>query len=341
MAGERRSTSATTITLLPGRSEDSANGGDALNSAMPDYDGKCLDAWFVADDVTDLPDDLQAVEEMRKHLPEYDVGLRQYRMKNRVELSFATPDGRTVAESSVSHETNADEEPPYVGVEGQPGEENVVRDIIERDDLDWFDGRDKLRADVEGKRFESGPVAAEIDGIEGVRASVVLGGSDTYIEIMREKFYELGPVKFLEVTGMDVEAVPAFIVQPPNMYTFLELAAMADGTSLARVWDVSRYPKHYLYADGTKRDETEFEPGSRLSGGEWRPNENVNERFGQWSFEEQDLRTPFAPHTRRGYEEFFDHPTAFGDHPAMTHGEDGDELAAETVAVRTEPLFPW
>ena len=341
MSGERRSTSATTVTLLPGHSEDSANGGDALNSAMPDYDGKSLDAWFVADHVVDLPDDLQAVEEMRKHLPEYDEGLRQYRLKNRLELSFSTNDGRTVVDSSVTHETNAAEKPPYVGVEGQEGEENVVRNIIERDDLDWFDGREKLRADTEGKRFESGTVAAEIDGVEGVRAATVVGGSDTYIEIMREKFYELGPVEFLEVTGMEVEAVPTFIVQPPNMYTFLELTAMADGTTLARVWDVSRYPKHYLYADETKRAETEFEAGSRLSGGEWRPNENVNERFGQWAFEEQDVRTPFSPHTRRGYEEYFAHPTAFGQHPAMIHGEDGDELTAEVVAERTEPLFPW
>ena len=336
-----RSTSATTITLLPGHSEDSANGGGALNSAMPDYSGKCLDAWFVADQVTDLPDDLREVLEMRKHLPEYDEGLRQYRMKNRVELSFGTPDGRTVGESSVSVKTNANEKPPFVGVEGQSGEENLVRDIIERDDLDWFGGKTKLRADVAGKRFESGAVRAEIDGVEGVRASVLLGGSDTYIEIMREKFYELGPVEFLEVTGMGVEVVPAFIVQPPTMYTFLELAAMADGTTLARVWDASRYPKHYLYVDETKRDETEFAEGSRASGGEWRPNENANERFSQWTLEEQDFRSPFSPHTKSAYEQYLDYVTSFGPHPAMTYGEDGEELTADELARRTTPLFPW
>ncbi|WP_137284117.1 hypothetical protein [Halorussus salinisoli] len=336
-----RSTSATTITLLPGGSEDSANGGDDLDSAMPDYGGKSLDAWFVADQVTDLPDDLAEVEEMRKHLPEYDEGLRQYRLKNRIELSFSTRDGQSVVDSSVQFGTNADEKPPYVGVEGQQGEENVVRDIIERDDLDWFDGKSKLRADVEDKRFESEAVREEVDGVEGVRASVVLGGSDTYVEIMREKFYELGPVEFLETTGMDVETVPAFVVQPPNMYTFLELAVMADGTTLARVWDASRYPKHYLYVEADKRDETEFEPGSRLSGGEWRENENVNERFGQWTLEEQDLRSPFSPHTRSGYEQYLDHATSFGPHPTMTYGEDGDELAASEVALRLAPLFPW
>ncbi|UHQ97944.1 hypothetical protein HYG81_01980 [Natrinema zhouii] len=278
---------------------------------------------------------------MRKQLLEYDDGLRQYRLKNHIDLSFATPDGRRVVEESVTVETNANETPPYVGVEGQPGEENVVRDIIERDDLDWFGGKDKLRADVADKRFESDVVHEEVNGVEGVRASVLFGGSDTYIEIMREKFYELGPVAFLEATGMDVAVVPAFIIQPPTMYTFLELAAMADGTTLARVWDVSPYPKHYLYVDGRKRDETEFEKGSRLSGGEWRENENVNERFGQWVLEEQDLRSPFSPHTRSGYEQYIAHATSFGPSPAMMDGEDGDELTASAVAYRLPPVFPW
>ncbi|WP_224448618.1 hypothetical protein [Haloprofundus salilacus] len=336
-----RSTSATTVTLLPGNSENSTEGGDDLDSAMPDYNGKCLDAWFVADGVTDLPDDLQDVYEMRKHLPEYDEGLRRYRLANHIALSFSTPDGRNIVEQSVSLETNADEKPSYVGVEGEETEENVVREIIERDDLDWFGGKDKLRADVSNKRFESDAVREEVDGVGGVRASVLFGGSDTYIEIMREKFYELGPVEFLETTGMDVEVVPAFVVQPPTMYTFLELAVMADGTNLARVWDASPYPKHYLYVDERKRDETEFEEGSRLSGGEWRENENANERFGQWALEEQDLRSPFSPHTESGYEQYVDHATSFGPFPAMTYGEDGDELTASEVALRLPPLFPW
>lgn len=336
-----RSTSATTVTMLPGHSENSTEGGDDLASAMPDYGGKCLDAWFVADAVTDLPDDLRTVREMRKHLPEYDEGLRQYRLMNRIELAFSTPDGRNVVESSVELDTNAEQKSSYVGVEGEPGEENVVREIIERDDLDWFDGREKLRADVENKRFESDAVSVEVGGVEGVRASVLFGGSDTYVEIMREKFYELGPVEFLETTGMDAAVVPAFVVQPPTMYTFLELATMADGTTLVRVWDASRYPKHYLYVDGEKRDETEFEEGSRLSGGEWRANENANERFGQWVLEEQDLRSPFSPHTRSGYEQYVDHATSFGPYPAMTHGEDGEKLTASEVALRLPPLFPW
>ncbi|QRV17174.1 hypothetical protein JMJ58_10010 [Haloterrigena salifodinae] len=336
-----RATSAATITLLPGHSENTTEGGDALDSAMPDYDGKCLDAWFIADAATDLPDDLETVREMRKQLPEFDEGLRQYRLANELELSFSTEDGRTVVDSSVTRTTNANEKPSYVGVEGEVGEENVVRDIIEHDDLDWFDGKDKLRADVADKRFESDAVREAVDRIEGVRASVLFGGSDTYIEIMREKFYELGPVEFLETTGMETEAVPAFIVQPPTMYTFLELAVMADGTSLARVWDVSPYPKHYLYVDDRKRDETEFEEGSRLEGGEWRQNENGNERFGQWALEEQDLRSPFSPHTRTGYEQYLDHATSIGRYPAMAYGEDGDELTASTVAVHLPPLFPW
>ncbi|MCU4740552.1 hypothetical protein [Natronoglomus mannanivorans] len=336
-----RSTAATTVTLLPGHNENSTEGGDPLNSAMPDYDGRSLDAWFVGDAVTDLPDDLETVRKMRKHLPEYEEGLRQYRLMNHIDLSFATSDGRHVVERSVNRETNAGEKPSYVGVEGEPGEENVVRDIIERDDLDWFGGEDKLPADVSNKRFESDVAHEVVEDVEGVRAAVVFGGTDTYIEIMREKFYELGPVTFLETTGMDLEAVPAFIVQPPTMYTFLELAVMADGTTLARVWDVSPYPKHYLYVDERKRDETEFEEGSRSSGGDWRANENANERFGQWVMEEQGLRSPFSPHTRTGYEASVAQASSTGPAPAMTYGEDGDELTASDVASALPPLFPW
>ncbi|RKD88935.1 hypothetical protein [Halopiger aswanensis] len=334
-----RSTSATTVTLLPGHNENSSEGGDPLNSSMPDYYGKSLDAWFVADAVTDLPDDLQAVREMRKQLPEYDEGLRQYRLANRIELAFATPDGRTVVDSSLSYDTNADEKPSYVGVEGEESEDNLVRDIIEREDLDWFDGQDKLRASV--TRFESDAVSEAVDGVEGVRASVIFGGTDTYIEIMREKFYELGPIEFLETTGMDAAVVPAFIVEPPTMYTFLELALLADGTTLARVWDVSPYPKHYLYVEERKREETEFEEGSRPDGGDWQPNEDTNERFGQWVLEEQGLETPFSPHTRAGYEHSIEYAAAADAYPTMSYGEDGAELTASSVASALPPLFPW
>jgi hypothetical protein len=93
--------------------------------------------------------------------------------------------------------------------------------------------------------------------------------------------------------------------------------------------------------DGWKRDETEFEEGSRLSGGEWRQNENANERFGQWTLEEQDLRSAFAPRVTRGYEQYLDHATSFGEHPTMTYGRNGDELTADEVALRTTPVFPW
>ncbi len=125
------------------------------------------------------------------------------------------------------------------------------------------------------------------------------------------------------------------------MYTFLELVLMSDGTKLARVWDSSRYPKHYLYVEEMKQDETEFEEGGLLNGGEWKKNQNLNPRFTQWVFEEQDVRLPFYPHTHKGYEKYFDFFTAYGPHPVLTSGEDGHELKRSRIEGELDPRFPW
>ena len=331
----RRRTDATTLTLLPGHSEDTPGDGHKLDSAMPDYWDKSLDAWFIADQVTDLPDDLRDALEMRRRLPEYDEPLRQYRVRNTVDVAFTTPDGRTVIDETVRVRTNADEPPSYVAIEGQTGEVNVVRDIVERDDIHWFDDRAKLRADTD--RFESGAVRETVRSVEGVRASVLTGGRDEFIVRMKEKFDELGPAEFLERTGMDVEAVPAFIVEPPTMYTFVDLVVMADGASLARVWDATPYPKHYLYVDGDKRDETAFEEGEH-----WEPRENTNRRFGQWVREEQDAQAPVTPHVGVAYERYLDVATVWEPYRGLSHGEDGETLSARDLAVAMPtPLFPW
>lgn len=327
--------SATTFTLLPGHSEDTPGDGHKHDSAMPDYCDASLDAWFIGDQVTDYPQTREAVLEMRRQLPEYDEGLRQYRVQNHVVLSFATDDGETVVDQSVTLETNRDEKPSYVAVEGQAGESNVVRDIVERDDLEWFDNQSKLRADPE--RFESGVVREELRGVEGVRASALVGGRDAFIVRMKEKFDELGPVEFLEKTGMETKAVPAFIIRPPTMYTFLDVVAMADGSRLARVWDATPYPKHFLYVDGQKQDETVFEEGR-----DWHPREDMNPRFAQWVAGEQDPETPFGGRVGTAFEETLDVATLLEPHRAMYHGEDGETLSrADLLVGFPEPLFPW
>lgn len=331
----RREASATTFTLLSGHSEDTPGEGHKHDSAMPDYCDATLDAWFIGDQRTDYPDTREAVLELRRDLPEYDEGLRQYRVQNHIELTFASEDDASVVEDSVTLATNRDEKASYVAVEGQEGESNVVRDIVESDELEWFDNQSKLRADPE--RFESGVVREELRGVEGVRASALVGGRDEFIVRMKEKFDELGPAEFLEKTGMETKAVPAFIVRPPTMYTFLDLVAMADGSRLARAWDVTPYPKHFLYVDGQKRDETVFREGR-----DWRPREDMNPRFAQWVMEEQDPKTPFGGGVVTAFEETFDVATIFEPYRAMYHGEDGETLSWEELFVGLpEPLFPW
>lgn len=109
---------------------------------------------------------------------------------------------------------------------------------------------------------------------------------------------------------------------------------MADGTKVTRMLDASRYPKHYLYLDGNKSDETAFEPGEH-----WEENQDLNFRFGQWVAESQDQRTPFL--TKKGYEKWWNSIFSYGPHPVLDGSKNGDVLTAEQVKSETDIQFPW
>lgn len=218
--GETVSGSATTMTLLPGGSEHSGDGnreacedhkddcndgGDDLDSSMPDYWGKSLDAWFLADKRESLPEKLEdAVDVTREH-PEYpDETFQAYRMKNQIEIEFPTSDGETIDDWDAVDVNLTDQEPSYVLVEGEGsehGEDNAIRRLINdppNDDWSWFEGKDKARAMV--TRYNQDVVEAddgweprsrnvnsvEVNGVEGVRVSVIMDGDDTYITKLNE-----------------------------------------------------------------------------------------------------------------------------------------------------------
>jgi hypothetical protein len=225
--------SATILSIIPGGSEHSANGGDescpdhedgcddggdSFDSAMPDYGGKGLDAWFLGDQREDLPTDLEDALAARKQFPEYPgERFRVYRMKNHLGVDVPSSDGRRIDDwSAVSVDLDLDE-PVWVCVEGEldRGEDNAIRTLI-RDPpsefWDWFEGRDKARAheirydgdvveDGDGHRPRSEDVnrvaVAGPDGetVEGVRVSAIVGGQDTYIRKLNELFYR-DPVRF-------------------------------------------------------------------------------------------------------------------------------------------------
>lgn len=396
--------SATTLSLLPssehcieppgegdtiherwdGHCEDTGRAADgapadrklhhALASAIPDHWGKTLDAWFIGDQTSDLPDDLEDALEIRKSPAEYgDREFRQYRVRNQLQVSFPSSDGETIDDwSGVTVDTNRDELDPFVLVEGEAGEDNVMRSLVEdapdADDeevqelFDSIEGNDALRAEREV--FPEPGVALPksergnklvVDGIEGVRVSQIYGGKDTYVLRLHEIYWTLqrkygpavGALKFLDLTGMDFAAVPGFVINPPTIYTFVDLAVMADGSRAVRVWDASPYPKHFLYVDGSKRRENGLEEGTGeaapgvVNGGNWVPRQDVNaERFLPWVTEANAPLTPFDPFSPALYEQLY--AAGFFSHPVMTYVEEGAELTdGQLRATLDVPLFPW
>lgn len=350
----------------------------ALANAMPDYWGHTLDAWFIGDQTSALPDDLDKALEIRKDLAEYPgEEFRQYRVKNQLSVSFPSSDGRAIDDwSEVTVESSRDEKDPYVLVEGEQGEANVMRSLIEDAPDPVFpvsDGVQELFEEIEGdekKRAESEiypepdePLLKgeetnriEIGGVEGVRVSQIYGGKDTYVRLLSKIYWrlirthgqELGTVRFKTLTGMSFAAIPGFIINPPTMYTFLDIAVMADGSKAVRVWDASPYPKQYLYVNARKQDENDFKEGAEkgaimgtVKDGNWHPRQDVNvEVFADWVEDAQLPATPFDPYSPLAYTAFY--PITQGASPVMIHGTDGEEISSEQlIDALPRPLFPW
>lgn|GEM_PF-2956182 len=322
MSDETVTGSATTLSLIPGGSEHSAAGGDDLDSAMPDYWGKGLDAWFLGDQRESLPTDLDDALAARKTFPEYPgEEFRAYRLKNHLEVHFPSSDGQRIDDWDAVTVTLDEHDPVWVCVEGETdhGEDNAMRTLIEdppSEFWDWFDGREKARAhrirydddivereggdgDDDGYEPRSEDVnRVAVDGpdgetVEGVRVSAIVGGQDTYVRKLNELFYR-DPVRFqVEFPDNGPEDVPSYIRTPPTVYTFLDLIVLADGTTQARTWDASPYPLHVFYVNGTQPEggmTNGLERGTdeRLDGsvedGNWLRNQEMNrERFVPWA----------------------------------------------------------
>lgn len=355
---------ATALTFLPGEVEDSTATTDhSIDSTIPDW----VDKWFHADKIEVLPENLNDLEP--KSLPEYDRTFPRYRVRNEIIIDIASSDGRTL-DHDVVPEFNQEVSP--VTLEGTPVthapvaandekdiEENVLRD--EDCFAPWF--RDELEDEwrsVEPKsKVKPSHRTIEIDGIEGVQAAQIVGGSDVYLEAMmnqarkRTPWY-LNPESYLQgkfrQCGVGYKtslALASLAFKLPNFYTFLDVIVMADGSQLVRVVDASVYPRHALYVNDTKKRASNFDKGE-----EWKPNQKLNssgdpfvpeltsgnDRFDNMGIEAQAVgATPF-PHTGYIYQYFYDHPSRSGDHPVMEYAE-GEELGKEALK-NQDILFP-
>lgn len=359
---------ATALTFIPGESEAF---GDSRNSAIPDF----VDRMFHGDHRIELPDDLGDALDDDKLLPEFDgpefdrARFPTHRVRNTIEIEFET-DGNEIdlpgnldELDEIPNVSFDDRELSPVTLEGEEGDENPLLNVPE-----WFE--DDPRIDEPWQYETSDPAgvwnaleAIEVDGVEGIRASQIFGADDVYVRIMAERYASyLFKVDFYRDLGVDptdpenvvldqVLLVTMLVEQIPKMYTFLELAVMADGSTVAALWDGSPYPRQVLYVgpsadEGTKVGHSDFEKGD-----EWEPNQLTNDLFDAWGIEGGiTAATPFVDPIRTPIlSSLADHPyengwnTGVQPHPMVdVEVQEGDELTESALLdAISEPLFPF
>lgn len=323
---------ANVITSIFGYNENSSeSGGDERNSAVPVF----LDEWFHGDNRQEPWPNDRTTSTGTKSLEEYSDSFPNFRIKTAVEIGFDT-DGQTISDYEVQMADENLEDPSTLApitLEGGSDEGyNPFRSTFDHYD-DEYDG-DYHPANAKGPLTdEEGPDTVTVDGIEGVRGAIILGGNDPYLVKLRED-----GTPFSEITSEDVPRdVNRYYDAVPSFYAFLDFVFMADGTTLARVWDVSRYPAHALYIGGQYRDKRAFRDGR-----EWTPTGAAQQAFSAFAIESQiPGATPFGDPGHLGYADSFDVFGFFGNHPVMTYRQGGTSLAVQTVENNlSEPLVP-
>jgi len=278
------SETANVVTKLFGYNENE----DLRASVIPLF----LDDWFHGDFTVERPNDLNTALGS-KSLEEYTQSFPDFRINSVVEIEFDT-DGQTISNPSATMTDPNDPNTPggfsAVTLEGASDEpSNPFRTTFD------YDGDQNYLAPT-----VNGPYTAEenvnIDGTEGYRASIIFGGSDPYLEQLREDIDTIA-----EIVDADIpEFIIDFFAHVPAFYSFLDFVFMADGTTLARVWDASVYPAHALYVGGSRQDRNVFREGI-----EWVPEgpAGAHSAFGQFGIEGSILSgaTPFDQGGAWGY----------------------------------------
>jgi hypothetical protein len=319
---------ANVITSIFGYNENSSeSGGDERRSAIP----VLLDEWFHGDIRREPWPSDRSNALGTKSLEEYTDTFPDFRIKTAVEIGIDT-DGQTISDYEVQMRDEDLKDPTTlspVTLEGGPDEGyNPFRSTF-----DHYDGdKQQLPANAKGPLTkQKGPSEITVDEIEGVRGSIIFGGNDPYLVKLRAD-----AIPFDEITSEDVPRdVNRYYAKVPAFYAFLDFVFMADGTKLARVWDVSRYPAHALYVDGQYRAKRDFRDGH-----EWTPTGNFQQAFGAFAIESLvPGLTPFGDPGYFGYDDTFQ--IGIGNHPEMTYRKGGASLSAQTVENElSDPLPP-
>lgn len=257
-----------------------------------------------------------------------------WRINSVVEISFDTPDNQTVSNPQVQMTDPGDPTTPGgmapVTLEGASDEpSNPFRNIV-----DYDGSQNYLDAIVKGPHTAGPQKVGPIDGVEGYRASIILGGSDPYLQMLKEDGESLGSL----LPGVNIPAmISDFMLRVATFYSFLDFVFMADGTKVVRMWDASVYPAHGLYVGGEQVDQNDFDEGDEwVTQGPLEQHDAFN-RFGtEASFSPV---TPFDRFGSFGYRNAFN--LGSGAHPVGDYLETGDSLLATEVRDSlSSPLFP-
>lgn len=282
-----------------------------------------FDEWFHGDFTTEREGSLSQVMGS-KSLNEYGgETFPNYRMDTVVEIGFNTPDGQTIPDgewevqmTDPSDSTTSGSLAP-VTLEGEADEPSNPF----RNSLDHYDNPSEqyLDATVKGPYTKTKKFTIDGKGIEGIRGSIILGGSDPYLQKMKEDGYNLKALVPDPIPGY----INRYTTHVATFYSFIDFAFMADGTKVVTVWDASHYPAHALYVGGDRKDRTKFREGI-----EWVKQGAAEEHQSFWTFG-LDAQNPFATPFDQGGAFAYDHTLGLGNHPKMNYRDAGTELSGE------------
>jgi len=328
-----------------------------------------------------LPKDVEEALEIRKTVDEDSLGEfeeKAYRLKNSLDIEYSvTDDGRVDVTEPIKISVNFKSpvnnnllSQPYsveVSVDNEELPNTVLHDVAreEYNTLLDRDGDGAIERDAEAIiRIFAGEVEeqkrkpftydryldADItelknplgEEMEALRVSTIWGAVNN---ITRELIDRAIAGSGDEGGESDLPGVP----DNPHVYTWIDVALLADGTVYVRVPDASVFPRHSLYVNGEKERTNSFTVSAQSG-----PNEYGAEYFEEgnsvWERFKKEAKggsvVPFrSPHNV--YVNEYDHgsePDFFPGHPVMVYGvdSDGDEIEPDVVEERLgEPNDPF
>jgi hypothetical protein len=287
--------SVNVLSYIPGDSENSTEGGHPLESALchlvdsgttyeRDYTvagfdtgldtvkvtaEPLIDNWLAGDMERSLPTDLDIALQKEADKYEENGGItdQTFRARNGIEVTVEASDGSITDTSKTYHKQSN-------------------RSVVEQEDLNTVkDDLDIVYPGGEKPQYTSDKITT-IDGVEAYAVSTIYGAYsnaavdlynisrsvggydffDTTLEWQFEGIGLSGPVETVLGAADNIVTGPLLDViggGTPNIFTFINLYVTAEGAQYVRIWDSSVFPRHAVYWNGIKEEETELSYSDR------------------------------------------------------------------------------